>query len=142
MSSPTRSLSVEAASRRRDERVPDQSRYRLRRWCDVIVTPVFVVPMQGPNPPEEIKNPIHLTFWGLKTRRDIYRGVGPCYDPLKDIVLPPVQVSAQKYRIVQKCSKMFRNVGSPGRVNCAEEDMSRAWFSAPRLKSLNIIRVS
>eukprot|EP00959_Pyramimonas_sp_CCMP1952_P353643 7409152-Pyramimonas_sp.AAC.1 len=47
--------------------------------------------MQGPNPPEEIKNPIHLTFWGLKTRRDIYRGVGPCYDPLKDIVLPPVQ---------------------------------------------------
>jgi hypothetical protein len=46
-----------------------------------------------PQPPPELSNMIHLTFWGLKThRRGMFLDRGPCYNPDKDIVLPPIQV--------------------------------------------------
>jgi hypothetical protein len=46
-----------------------------------------------PQSPPDLQNMIHLTFWGLQThRRGLYLDRGPCYNPEKDIVLPPIQV--------------------------------------------------
>jgi hypothetical protein len=52
-----------------------------------------------PQSPPDLQNMIHLTFWGLKTqRRGLYLDRGPCYNPDKDIVLPPIQV-LQPFRL-------------------------------------------
>lgn len=72
-----------------------------------------------PQSPPDLQNMIHLTFWGLKTqRRGLYLDRGPCYNPDKDIVLPPIQV-LQAIRL----SSSFYSVGAFGRVRPRERSM-------------------
>ena len=44
---------------------------------------------------EVIANAIVLTHWGLTIADDLYLGGGPCFDPAKDVLIPPVNPHMQ-----------------------------------------------